>query len=175
MGTDVVATVADAYAFGLLAALIGKVDAYRSWAETIDALFRSAGLRKTVTVGVPAGEGATVAVLVIAPDVGLWLATALLLILTFGALWAWRRRGEIDCGCFGAIGSSKLGPRLLLRNIALATVAAVTAYVGHVSGGVGRGSVLLAAAVLIGGMTLLLVVEARRAGLLGGLPTERRA
>jgi Methylamine utilisation protein MauE len=139
----------------------------------VDRLRQSSWLRKTVTLGVPGVEGTAVATLVIAPDVGFWLATALLLALTLGAYLAWRRSGEVDCGCFGAIGTSKLGPRLLFRNVVLACVAVLAAYVGNGPNGIGRGSVFLAAAVLVGGMTLLLVMEARRAGLLGGLPTER--
>jgi peroxiredoxin len=92
-------------------------------------------------------------------------ALALVLMLIFvGAITRSLIRGEApDCHCFGALHSEPAGPRTLIRNLALAAVAAVV-----LGGGSGTSATHWIAGLSGSGITILLLGLALGAALAGG-------
>jgi hypothetical protein len=117
--------VAGAYVLVWLSAFVGKIDGWRDWRRTIDALIRSPRVRRAATVGVPSVEFASAILLVLAPRAGLWASAALLLLLAAAVLALTHRHEGEDCGCFGALAPATISARLAVRNVALTAPAAL--------------------------------------------------
>ncbi|HWC70784.1 MAG TPA: MauE/DoxX family redox-associated membrane protein [Actinomycetota bacterium] len=125
-GWGAFATAALALAFAWAAA--SKVADVRGWRRTLAAHGLPRGVGAAAVFGVPTAE-ALVPVLAVSgwPRAAAIWALVLLLVFTVEALRAWRRFGpHVPCGCFG--GREAVSPAaLLLRNAALAGLAATVA------------------------------------------------
>lgn len=106
-----------------LIAAVGKVDAWPEWTELSRKLSGHRSIAAGIAFGLPLAEGAVAVTCVVEPRLGLAAAAALLAALACGVLIAHRRAGAAACNCFGAIAPGELGPRLALRNGALALIA----------------------------------------------------
>jgi hypothetical protein len=120
--------VAAAIAGMLLAAALGKLNARARWALTTTTLFPNR-LRfgRIARSAIPAAELAAALVILVRPAFGLFLAAALLLVFAIGILGLLGEQKGADCGCFGALMPSRVGPALAFRNSVLAGVSAAAA------------------------------------------------
>lgn len=73
---------AGGYALLFLTALLGKLDAWRSWKAAVSNFF-AGRLSRLVLFGIPCFEAVVVGLLVAAPVLGLWLSAIML--IAFGA------------------------------------------------------------------------------------------
>ena len=70
---------------------------------------------------------------------GALLALALLVVFIIGVGYNLARGRKFDCHCFGQLTTSEIGPSTLIRNVALAVIAAFVAISGFARGNVGPG------------------------------------
>lgn len=101
------------------------------------------------------------------PEAGLWLAAALLLVMTAGLLALNRDHSGAPCHCLGPALESRIGLRLAVRNTVLALVAAAAAYGTNAEGPSAAELVLIVVAgvgiqVSLEGIRLLRVASDRR-------------
>jgi uncharacterized membrane protein YphA (DoxX/SURF4 family) len=119
-------------------AAMAKLSDRTAFAETLER-FR---LPPVAAPAVPAAELAAALLLLVPASVRVGAGAALVLLALFTAvLAATLRRGEQpDCGCFGASSPTPIGPGTLVRNGALAALAAAVLVGG--AGAAPRGSTL---------------------------------
>lgn len=113
-----------AVAFSLLfvGAGLAKLDAPRSWAELVRRLPVRKGSATAMRRTLPAVEIGIGASLLVSPGVGSALATLALLAFS-AAILVWRRELiGANCACFGAVATTRIGRRLLARNLLLAVL-----------------------------------------------------
>jgi len=124
MPGEFVALVAAVYGFFFGFALLGKIDAWRSWSRAITAFLPAQpGIAAATRVSVPLAEAFVVVLAFAYPKLGLLAAGGLL--ATFAAVVAvlnTQHQGAA-CNCFGAVTSSKIGRPLAIRNFIAASVA----------------------------------------------------
>jgi uncharacterized membrane protein YphA (DoxX/SURF4 family) len=113
-------------------AALGKLARPAATAESLAEFGVPPRLRRPGALALPAVELAVAFFLVLGPTARWGAAAALALLLVFSAaVGRSLRRGERpDCNCFGAVGSSPVGPRTLLRNATLALVAGLVVAAG---------------------------------------------
>jgi hypothetical protein len=127
--TSLVQTVAAGYAALLFAAVLGKLDSWRAWQDTLS-IVSPLPRRMTAPLlyGLPLVEGLTAIVILLSPKLGLAAAGALLCSLAVSVLaLSAEHRGQA-CSCFGALAPSEISPRLAGRNAMLASLAGIGAY-----------------------------------------------
>ena len=116
----------------LLAASLGKIDAWRRWKETATALFTGPNwLARGLAFVIPVTEGLIALLVLVRPRLGLVLAAALFLSLAVGVIGLAHRSSGTPCACFGAMMPSNIGPMLAARNLGLAVLAAGIALGGR--------------------------------------------
>jgi hypothetical protein len=126
--TTLVQIAAAVYAALLFAAMVGKVDSWRAWHDTLRAVsplpqWATAPLR----YGLPLLEGLTAVFIILAPELGFVAAAVLLCSLSLAVLvLSVEHRGQ-SCSCFGALMPSEISPRLAGRNAVLASFAGLGA------------------------------------------------
>lgn len=100
--------------------------------ETVTAFGLPAGLRRPVAVGLPIAELAVAVTLLPAASAPYAAVAALILLAVFSLAIArtLRREEEVDCNCFGSLGSARVSRRSLARNLALMVPAALLAAAG---------------------------------------------
>jgi Methylamine utilisation protein MauE len=105
-------------------AVLGKVDAWGRWANTMYRLVpRSRMLARRLRYAIPVVEGIVALLLFAQPIVGLVACAVLLGFFAVAvALLAQNHAGE-DCACFGTVVSSRIGLGLAVRDAALAAIA----------------------------------------------------
>jgi len=119
---------------GLLAAMfgvsaLGKLDGWNLWSSSVYQWIGRARLAVIVKVGLPLAEIIGAGALMVRPTFGLQIAAALLAALGLGVLVIRKSHAGADCGCFGSFGAAgRIGLPLAARNLALALLAAVFAY-----------------------------------------------
>jgi Methylamine utilisation protein MauE len=113
-------------------AALGKLARPAATAESLAEFGVPPRLRRPGALVLPAVELAVAAFLVLGPTARWGAAAALALLLVFSAaVGRSLRRGERpDCNCFGAVGSTPVGPRTLLRNAGLGSAAALVLVAG---------------------------------------------
>jgi hypothetical protein len=112
----------------LFAAALGKLNSRARWALTTTSLFPTRlQLGRVLRVAIPAAELAVAFAILVRPALGLTLAAGLLLVFAVGVLGLTPERRGADCGCFGALMPSRVGPALAFRNTLLAAAAAAAA------------------------------------------------
>ena len=119
---------AGACALLFLAAALGKLDSWEQWSRLTSEIPAPVVLRRAVRVVVPAVECVVVVLCFAWPAVGLASGTAVLAVFALAVWLLARRLSGRECGCFGAIAPATIGPRLAVRNAALAIVAAAGWY-----------------------------------------------
>lgn len=151
-----------AYALLFTGAALGKIDGWESWRTLTRGLPFPAALRSVAAFGVPAAEIVTAVTIFLVPAVGLVIAAALLVFFA-SAAWALTptMAGE-ECNCFGLAMPSQINHRLVTRDLLLAVGAAAGA-LAATSGETKRMSLLELVALLVIGVTLLMVSEFRHA------------
>lgn len=151
---------AAAFAGMFAVALLGKLDSWNSWRQTVRSLPLPVLPESPVRFGIPILEGATFAALVASPRIGLAASAAVLLVFAAAVALLHSAGSNTTCNCFGAISSKPLGIGLAARNATLAVIATAGA-VGakpHVAS-----LPLLHVAVAISvAVLVVLLVEARR-------------
>jgi hypothetical protein len=159
--TEAASIGATLYALLFAGAALGKVDAWKSWRELTQRIFARASARVALRVGLPFVELGVAAAALLDPAVGLALA-ALVLGAFAGGVWVLSPRlaGE-RCNCFGAMVSSSLDRRLALRNGVLAAIGSALAAIAA-NRHVGPPSLPVFMLALLGGVTLVVALEARR-------------
>ena len=141
------------------ASFVGKVDAWHSWTAT--SWLPPGLLGRTIRLLLPALEGLTVMSLVAWPVVGLFMSSALLASLGVGVLLLTPSQKGEDCGCFGFMIQSRIGPALGARNLGLAA-ASVLAGAISLDKKVPRIHAPEALILLVVGLLLALGLEVRR-------------
>lgn len=161
MSTFVQAAAA-AFAALLFAAVLGKIDSWLAWQDTLSAV---SPLPRPVTsrllYGIPLGEGLTGVLIIISPEFGLLTAAFLFGSLAV-AVWmlSAEHKGQ-SCSCFGALMPSEISPRLAGRNAILAALAGGGAYAAmHV--GVGALPLGVLVITLVAGLLLSIVLQFHR-------------
>lgn len=151
-----------ALAFGLffLAALLAKLDGWHQWRSVAAELASNGRFARVGSLAVPAAEAAVVITLFARPQLGLALASAILLALGLGVLGLRGRHEGARCGCFGDRSRSTIGLGLALRNLALSAVALTGALAARSYGADAMPSPAIVLALLVG-FSALLVLEYR--------------
>lgn len=147
---------AGACALLFLAAALGKLDSWEQWSGLTSEIPAPVVLRRAVRVIVPAVECVVVVLCFAWPAAGLASGTAVLAVFALAVWLLARRLSGRECGCFGAIAPATIGPRLAVRNAALAIVAAAGWYAARQENlpGLSLGQVLVT--VLAGAIALML-------------------
>lgn len=109
-------------------AALAKVDGYRGWAALVVRLPLPAVGRRFVLVGLPLLEFAAGAITLFASRVGLLLCSVVLACFAAYLLAMMPRIQGMECNCFGAVAQTHIGMSLVVRDLLLALVAAVTAF-----------------------------------------------
>lgn len=114
--------------FGLLFLVAGlsKVDSWSGWSVTLSLVLPLGHpAYPIVRIGFPMVEIATGILTMVAPRVGLQMSASLLFFFALAvSMLIPRYRGQ-ECGCFGALVSSKIDGRLVWRDLLLGLLALV--------------------------------------------------
>src|SRR6266567_2537221 len=153
---------AGACALLFLAAALGKLDSWEQWS------------RLTKEIPAPAVLGRAVRVVVLSfawPAAGLASGTAVLAVFALAVWLLARRLSGRECGCFGAIAPATIGPRLAVRNAALAIVAAAGWHLARQENlpGLSLGQVLVT---VLAGAIALMIFQYRRLRQAAGRPAS---
>ncbi len=147
--------------FGI--AIVGKLDSWGAWSHAVQRWAPFWLPTPLATWVIPLLEGVALASLILAPPLGFLLAAALLAAFGVGAFIL--GQGE-ECGCLGAVLSQRLGPKLAIRNILLALLSGISAFVaqGIVRDEIESPPMPLRLVALVVFVHLLLFAEMRRTG-----------
>jgi hypothetical protein len=163
--------VATQFAAGLFAVFFvlssfGKLDAWETWAKASAAWSPSWIPRLLVLVALPLIELSIAMALVLHPQFGLVLCAIFLATLAIGvALLSPTQQGK-ECGCFGRLMRSRIGPRLALRNVLLAALAATVSALAFQLEVRGLGLPQILTLSLVGALAALLL-ETKQANVFG--------
>jgi hypothetical protein len=154
--------VAAAYSLLFAAALLGKLDSWRSWSEAVAAFVpRRPRAVAVVRFGAPLAEGAVVVLALSLPKIGLVAAGALLVVFAVAVVLLRPAHAGRECNCFGSIAPSQISLSLAARNGALAGTAFAVA-IGVWNLRVSRLSPSQMLVLLLVGSLLLVCAEFRR-------------
>lgn len=129
-GVNVVAVIAaGGCALVFLAAALGKVDSWGPWSRLSEQIPGPPLLRRVVLFAVPGTETVIAVLNFVWPIAGLAAGTVALAVLAVAVALLARRLAGRECNCFGAIAPATIGPRLAMRNVALALLAGAGYYV----------------------------------------------
>jgi Methylamine utilisation protein MauE len=154
-----------------LAAALGKLDSWEQWSRLTKEIPAPAVLGRAVRVIVPAVESVVVVLSFAWPAAGLASGTAVLAVFALAVWLLARRLPGRECGCFGAIAPATIGPRLAVRNAALAIVAAAGWYLARQENlpGLSLGQVLVT---VLAGAIALMIFQYRRLRRAAGRPAS---
>lgn len=154
-----------AAALGVLmaSAALGKLDAWRLWANTTYRLVpRSRMLARRLRYTVPLVEVVVAALLFARPTLGFVASAALLSVFAVAVTFLARTHAGEECACFGTVVSSRIGYGLAVRDVALAAIAAGLAawtLVADAPAGAEPLSVLEIFAALFAGLVVAMTIE----------------
>jgi len=124
-----------------------KIDRYRSWREFASTLTGVRSAAWAISVCLPLGELGLSLALLGWPRIGLIAAAILLFALAFGSVIAYYRVGPVQCNCFGASSSHRLGWGVAARNAVLAVLAMALSLLTDSAGDVSRWKFALVVAI----------------------------
>ncbi len=155
----------DAVVFLLGMSALAKADSWGLWSSAVHGWLPRWLPARLVLFGLPFAEASVAATVATHPVTGLVAATVLMAGFGLGALLLIPTQSGKDCGCFGAVAKSRIGPVLAIRNLLLAAVAWLAAQAAKrlAIRGPGVPEILI---LMVVGLLLVLLVEFRRTSVL---------
>jgi len=112
----------------LYAAVFGKATNFGSWVDSVRAIVSPRARSRVIEIGLPTSEFVIASSVFLDRKVGVVLMAMLFALLAAGSCALDKRFRGAECGCFGSLSATTLGPALCRRNIVLAALSCVLAF-----------------------------------------------